>query len=113
MGRREFACLALMMLMMAGLRSEAAISCGQVVLALIPCVNYVRMGGSVPPACCAGVKQVADAAKANVDLQAACECTKQMAASIPGLQYDLVNSIPGKCGISLPCKISPSVNCTE
>lgn len=116
MARRASTCFAVLlvtMMMMEGWRTEAAISCGQVVAALSPCITYARVGGTVPPACCSGVRSIADASKANEDLKIACGCIKQMTASVPGVNYGYISSIPEKCGVSLPFKLTPSIDCSK
>ncbi|RWR80474.1 lipid transfer protein [Cinnamomum micranthum f. kanehirae] len=65
-----------MVMMMGGWTSEAAISCGQVIPALAPCISYMTM-------------------------------------SMPGVKYELVNSIPGKCGVAIPWKLSPTLDCSK
>lgn len=102
-----------MVMMIGGWTSEAAISCGQVIPALTPCISYVRAGGNMPVACCAGARSVLSMSKANADLKIACGCIKQMTMSVPGVKYDLVNSIPGKCGVAIPWKLSLSLDCSK
>ncbi|XXG42768.1 hypothetical protein AAC387_Pa01g2961 [Persea americana] len=116
MARSAFACFAVllfMVMMMEGWRSEAAMSCGQIVTALTPCIPYSRDGGTVPHACCAGFQGVIAESKANPDLQAACRCMKNFIEStVPRMKVALVNSIPGKCGVNLPWKFGPSLDCS-
>ncbi|KAJ8649796.1 hypothetical protein MRB53_002819 [Persea americana] len=72
MARSAFACFAVvlvMLMIMEGWRSEAAISCDQAVAALTPCINNARIGGTVTPECCNGIRQVAAELKASPDLQ--------------------------------------------
>ncbi|XXG42769.1 hypothetical protein AAC387_Pa01g2962 [Persea americana] len=72
MARSAFACFAVvlvMLMIMEGWRSEAAISCDQAVAALTPCINNARIGGTVTPKCCNGIRQVAAELKASPDLQ--------------------------------------------
>ncbi|KAL1368813.1 hypothetical protein HN51_022952 [Arachis hypogaea] len=90
---------------------HAAISCGQVNSALAPCIPYLTKGGVVSPGCCGGVKSLLAAAKTTPDRQAACNCLKTAAGSIHGLIVANAESLPGKCGVSIPYKISTSTNC--
>lgn len=90
-----------------------AITCGQVTSNLAPCINYVKSGGVVPPGCCNGIRTLNAAAKTTADRQTTCNCLKQAAASIPGLNLNLVAGLPGKCGVNVPYKISPSTNCAR
>ena len=90
-----------------------ALSCGTVSSNLAPCISYARGVGSLPPTCCNGIRTVNDLAKTTKDRQDACRCLQQAAASIKGLILGLVAGIPGKCGVSIPYKISPSTNCNR
>ncbi|XP_050214099.1 non-specific lipid-transfer protein 1-like [Mercurialis annua] len=90
-----------------------AITCGQISSSLAPCVNYLRSGGPVPPACCNGVRSINSAAKTTPDRQAACNCLKKAAGGIPGINQNLAGGLPGKCGVNIPYKISMSTNCAS
>ena len=90
-----------------------AISCGQVVSNLSPCLGYLTKGGAVPPGCCSGVVGLNNAAKTTADRQTACGCLKSVYASNSGINPDNAASLPGKCGINIPYKISPSTDCTK
>ncbi|KAJ0770952.1 putative plant non-specific lipid-transfer protein/Par allergen [Helianthus annuus] len=89
-----------------------AISCGQVVSAMAPCLGYLMKGGPVPPACCGGVKGLNNAAKSTPDRQTACGCLKSVYASNSGINLGFASSLPGKCGVNIPYKISPSTDCS-
>ncbi|RWR80476.1 lipid transfer protein [Cinnamomum micranthum f. kanehirae] len=107
MARNVLACFAVVlvtMMMIGGLRSVAAISCGQIAAGLTPCMKYVREGGrTVPTLCCAGLHALVTLATREGELQAACQCMKQLLVTLPGVNWTYVNSIPVKCGISIPC----------
>ena len=114
MARNAFAVVLVMMIMMEGWRSVAAISCSQVGVALAPCRKYVREGGNtVPTLCCAGLRLVVALSKENKDLQVACQCMKNMVTSLPGAKDEFVNNIPVKCGVPIPWKFSPSLVCSK
>jgi len=66
---------------------------------LAPCIAYLRGGAGPSPACCAGVKRLNGAAATTPDRQAACNCLKQAAGAISGLNTDAASSLPGKCGV--------------
>ncbi|MGJ2918458.1 non-specific lipid-transfer protein [Salmonella enterica subsp. enterica serovar Paratyphi A] len=92
--------------------AEAAVSCSTVTSSLASCITYLRSGGrTVPPGCCNGIKSLNAAAKTTPDRQAACKCIQAASSAIKGLNYGLASSLPGKCGVNLPYKISPSINC--
>ncbi|KAL5714737.1 lipid-transfer protein [Ranunculus cassubicifolius] len=87
-----------------------AITCGQIAGGLAPCGTYLRSGGAVPAACCAGIKSVKSAAKTPLDRQTACTCLKRLGSSV---NHGLAASLPGKCGVSIGYPISPSVDCSK
>ncbi|CAL0306282.1 unnamed protein product [Lupinus luteus] len=90
--------------------AQATITCGQVVSGLAPCLTYLQSGGAVPVTCCDRVKGLVVLAQNTADKQTTCNCLKSTAASI---QFNAENaeSLPGKCGVNLPYKISTSTNC--
>ncbi|KAI3979745.1 hypothetical protein MKX01_013840, partial [Papaver californicum] len=100
------------MLASAPYMAEATITYDQVVTALAPCINYLSKGAALGSRCCAGVKGVNNTAKSTPDRQAACKCLKSAASSISGINLNLVSGLPGKCGVSIPYKISPSTDCS-
>ncbi|XP_044503745.1 non-specific lipid-transfer protein 1-like [Mangifera indica] len=91
--------------------AQAAITCGQVTSNLGPCINYLKSGGVPAAACCNGIKSLQNSAKTTADRQTACKCLKTAASSISGINYSLAAGLPGKCGVSIPYKISPSTDC--
>ncbi|XP_010277659.1 PREDICTED: non-specific lipid-transfer protein 1-like [Nelumbo nucifera] len=93
--------------------ADAAMTCGQVASLLTPCINYFVKGGALPPACCGAVRGLITASKTTADRQAVCSCFKSAAASIPGVNLGLANSIPGRCGVQFTYKISPSTDCSR
>ena len=103
-------CLAIMA-MVVGAPVAEALSCGQVTSSVAPCMNYLKTGGAVPAACCNGIRSLNSAAKNTADRQAACNCLKSASGSIKGINLSLAAGLPGKCGVSVPYKISPSTNC--
>ncbi|KAD5960833.1 hypothetical protein R6Q59_013890 [Mikania micrantha] len=90
-----------------------AITCGQVVSSLAPCLGYLTKGGNVPPACCGSVRGLNDAAKTTPDRQTACGCLKGAYASNSGINLLYASSLPGKCGVNVGYKISPSTDCSK
>ncbi|PIA32477.1 hypothetical protein AQUCO_04500232v1 [Aquilegia coerulea] len=100
------------MLVTAPYAAQGAISCGQVVNKLSPCIKYLQGAGPLPPACCAGVRALNGAAKTTPDRQTACGCIKSAANSFK-VNPGLANGLPGKCGVSIGYPISPSVDCSK
>nr|GEW18898.1 non-specific lipid-transfer protein-like [Tanacetum cinerariifolium] len=86
-----------------------AITCGQVVSSLSPCFSYLTKGGAVPPACCGAVKGLA--ANSTPDRRIICGCLK--GASNSGIKLDNANTVPSKCGVNIPYKISPDTDCSK
>ncbi|KAI3488354.1 hypothetical protein L1887_47645 [Cichorium endivia] len=93
--------------------AEAALTCGQVVSKMLPCLAYLRAGGAVPPACCSGVKSLNAAAQTTPDRKTACGCLKSAYASYTGINTNNAVSLPGKCGVNIPYKFSPSTDCSK
>ncbi|KAK9124719.1 hypothetical protein Sjap_014321 [Stephania japonica] len=93
-------------------QAEAAITCGLVVQKLTPCLGFLRTGAGPPPPCCNGVRSLLSLASTPADRRAACGCLKQ-AASSTAVNQRFASQLPGKCGVSIPYPISPSVDCSK
>lgn len=104
---------ALMLILVLGPASDAAISCSDVIKALRPCVNYLLSGSGKPPAsCCAGAKSLASAASTPADMKSACECITSAAKQFnPNNQ--LAQALPANCGINLSFSVSPNTDCSK
>ncbi|RDY07522.1 hypothetical protein CR513_08352, partial [Mucuna pruriens] len=85
--------------------AESTLTCDQITIWLTPCIAYAVLGGNVSSLCC-------QAYKSGDDRRGACQCIKDRAAYIPGIDYNRVNEIPGKCGTKCPYKVYPSTNCS-
>lgn len=92
--------------------AEAGISCSQVLSTVSPCLGYLQRGGAVAAPCCDGVKSLNQAAATTPDRQAVCGCIKSLAPSV-GAKTDNINSLPDKCGVPLPYRYSPSMDCSK
>ena len=94
--------------------AEGAVSCGQVVGYLAPCITYA-MGSAPGPdgRCCSGVRSLNTAAASPADRQATCTCLKGQTSRMGGIRPDLVRGIPGKCGVNIPYAISPATDCSK
>ncbi|KAG9131726.1 hypothetical protein Leryth_009458 [Lithospermum erythrorhizon] len=108
----KITCIALLCMVLVAPHAEA-LSCGQVSNYLAPCLNYLKSGGAVPGNCCGGVKGLNSAARSTPDRQTACKCIKSLASSVSSINGGNAASLPGKCGVSIPYKISPSVDCSK
>ncbi|KAI6673322.1 hypothetical protein NL676_001228 [Syzygium grande] len=93
--------------------ARATVTCSQVTTAMAPCIGYLRGAGPLPGTCCSGVQSLNGAAQTTADRQAACRCLQTAAGSIPGINFNLAAGLPGKCGVNVPYKISPSTDCNS
>ncbi|MBD4019012.1 hypothetical protein GUI04_08260 [Xanthomonas citri pv. citri] len=93
--------------------AEAALTCGQVVSKMLPCLGYLRTGGAVPPACCMGLKSLNSATQAVPDRKTACGCLKTASSSYAGINPNNAVGLPGKCGVNLSFKFSPNIDCSK
>ncbi|KVI03245.1 non-specific lipid-transfer protein-like [Cynara cardunculus var. scolymus] len=90
-----------------------AITCGQVTSSLLPCIGYLTKGGRVPPACCNGVVGLNKAAKTTADRKTTCGCIKGIFAANSGISPSNSASLPAKCGVNIPYKITPAIDCSK
>ena len=92
---------------------RAAMSCSTVYNTLMPCLPFVQMGGAMPPQpCCGGIRSLLAQANNTPDRRTICGCLKNVANGASGGPYvTRAASLPSKCGVSLPYKISTDVNC--
>nr|ACU14011.1 unknown [Glycine max] len=92
--------------------AEAETPCGRVQITVAPCIGYLRgPGGGVPAPCCNGVKSINNQAKTTPDRQGVCRCLKSTVLSLAGLNLATLSALPSKCGINLPYKITPTIDC--
>ncbi|KDP21874.1 hypothetical protein JCGZ_00661 [Jatropha curcas] len=101
------------MMMFAPMAARAAITCGDVVRELTPCVGYLQSGGQVPGNCCNGIRTLYNAAQTTPDRQAVCQCLESAVSNFRYSSYNLglAQSLPAKCNVNIPYKIDPSTNC--
>ncbi|KAB8116350.1 hypothetical protein EE612_057399 [Oryza sativa] len=100
-------------LLLAAPHAAVAITCGQVNSAVGPCLTYARGGVGSSAACCSGVRSLKAAASSTADRRTACNCLKNAARGIKGLNAGNAASIPSKCGVSVPYTISASIDCSR
>ncbi|KAH7654062.1 Plant non-specific lipid-transfer protein/Par allergen protein [Dioscorea alata] len=94
---------------------HATLTCNQVYNALKPCISYVlKPNGSVPKPCCDGISGLVKEATTTDDRRMACSCLNSAAKSA-GRNVDLgpIGSIPDKCSLSIPFKISADADCSK
>ncbi|XP_045795418.1 non-specific lipid-transfer protein 1-like [Trifolium pratense] len=105
-------CLSMICLVLDIPLANAALSCGQIQLTVAPCLGYLRNPGpSVSAPCCNGLRSIYGQSKSIADRQSVCRCVKGTIFGLPGINLSALSSIAPKCGINLPYKISPSINC--
>ncbi|KAK3002663.1 hypothetical protein RJ639_019969 [Escallonia herrerae] len=109
----KVACLMVLSMVVLAPYNEAAISCGQVASGVVYCLPYLRGTGKLLPQCCSGIRGLNTAARTPEDRKAACYCLQKASKSIGGLKPGLVAGLPGKCGVNIPYKISPSTDCSR
>ncbi|WP_102016046.1 non-specific lipid-transfer protein [Klebsiella pneumoniae] len=114
MASSTITCLVVLCLVLLAPLANAAQSCGQVQLTVAPCIGYLRRPGpSVPVPCCNGVRTVFNQAKTVSDRQADCRCLKSTSLSLPGLNLPALAALPSKCGVNIPYKVSPTIDCNK
>ncbi|KAE8099025.1 hypothetical protein FH972_017041 [Carpinus fangiana] len=111
MGNLKLVCTVLLCMMVAAPIAQASLTCPQIKGNLTPCLIYLKNGGVPSVPCCKGVRAVNDASRTTPDRQSACNCLKDTARSVAGLNPNLAAGLPSKCGVNIPYKISPSTNC--
>ncbi|KAL6565897.1 hypothetical protein OROHE_004952 [Orobanche hederae] len=92
-----------------------AVTCGDVDVALVPCVSYLTGHADDPsPACCGGVKAVKEMGRTVADKRTCCGCVKAAANRYSAdLKDAAARSLPTKCGVELDIPISASVDCDK
>ncbi|KAI9095021.1 hypothetical protein K1719_026485 [Acacia pycnantha] len=117
MSMRKVALAMVMACMLIGasvvVEAEGNLTCDQVTIFLTPCISYGVLGGEVSPLCCQGVHSLNAAYKTADDRRGACQCIKDRAAYIPGINYDRINQIGHKCGSNCPFKVYPTTDCSK
>ncbi|CAA7389266.1 unnamed protein product [Spirodela intermedia] len=93
--------------------AESAISCDVVYSNLNPCLNYVLFGGMPPPQCCQGARNLLAAARTPADRQSICRCLKNASQGATGPISDNAATLPMKCNMNIPYRISPSTDCNR
>ncbi|CAH9145948.1 unnamed protein product [Cuscuta epithymum] len=107
----------LLLLLLFVTAAEAQLTCNDVVTSLSPCLNFVTggsTGAALPPAgCCAGIKSLFAAAQTTPDRRTVCTCLKTVSSSATTAQIGRAASLPTACGVAIPYKISPQVDCSK
>ncbi|XP_058225150.1 non-specific lipid-transfer protein AP10-like [Rhododendron vialii] len=102
----------LMLVLLVSPSSVAAITCGDVLRNISPCVSYLISGsGMPPPPCCAGAKALAASCTTTADRQTACGCIKTASKSL-NVKPALAKALPGNCQINLGFTVDPNIDCS-
>ncbi|XP_074311896.1 non-specific lipid-transfer protein-like [Silene latifolia] len=105
-----------MFVIAASYATEAAISCAVVENNLKPCIGHLKSQDSqaTPPAdCCSGVKSVKAQADSTGERKAVCQCMKDMATKVGGINYDLAAKLASQCGVTMSYTINPNTDCSK
>ncbi|KAL2326678.1 hypothetical protein Fmac_025736 [Flemingia macrophylla] len=95
-------------------KGEAILSCPQVLYTVSPCLGYLMgHGGDVPALCCDGVRFLNNQACNTPDRQEACKCLQTVVQNLPILNLTTLAALPTNCGVDLPFKITPSIDCNK
>ncbi|KAK7294858.1 hypothetical protein RJT34_17755 [Clitoria ternatea] len=110
----KVACMAMVCMVLATIPlAHGALPCGQVQYSVASCFGYLRgSGGPIPRACCNGIKTLNSEAKTTPDRQGVCTCLKSVVSRFPGLNPAKLAALPADCGVNLPYKVSPSIDCS-
>ncbi|XP_051116687.1 non-specific lipid-transfer protein 1-like [Andrographis paniculata] len=91
---------------------QAAVSCTAAVQTLNPCLGYLTSPMAPLGNCCDGVRKLNNMAQSTPDRQSVCNCLKQVSGSYNTIDLDKASHLPGQCGVNLPYKISPDIDCS-
>ncbi|KAL2330534.1 hypothetical protein Fmac_018115 [Flemingia macrophylla] len=93
---------------------DAALSCPQVQFTVAPCLGYLRgPSGTVPTLCCNAVRTLNNKARTTPDRQGTCRCLRVIVQNLPRLNLATLAALPTKCGVNLPYKATPSIDCNK
>ncbi|GMI64277.1 lipid transfer protein 3 [Hibiscus trionum] len=109
----KLVCALLLCLLVVSPIATTSLTCGDVSTKMAACVRYLQNGGALPAPCCNGVRALNNMARTTPDRQTACRCLQNSAKSIPNIKPNLAETLPGKCGVNIPYKISTSTNCNR
>ncbi|KAM0942764.1 putative plant non-specific lipid-transfer protein/Par allergen [Dioscorea sansibarensis] len=103
----------IIMMMMAAGSNAAAVSCGDVVNALIPCGSYlIGEGGDKPSGeCCKSAQGLNKLVSTVTMRRQLCECMEQTGPSF-GVVPKRAGSLPSYCKLKLDIPVSLHTNCS-
>ncbi|GKB61818.1 non-specific lipid-transfer protein 1-like protein, partial [Tanacetum coccineum] len=109
----KLSCVVVMMVVLLALSAPEveALTCGHVRNSIGKCLGYLMHGGALAPDCCNGVRRLRNEARTTADRKTICNCLKSASSSYPSVKENYVSSLPGKCGVNFPYKISLYTNC--
>ncbi|KAK4748183.1 hypothetical protein SAY87_014769 [Trapa incisa] len=111
-------CLLVVYMIVVSQKAVTALTCQKVALLFAPCIfsaiNHSHpIQAPVPVLCCNGFKTITKSAQTTFDRQTVCNCLKAFSGNVTGINYGVVASLPSRCGVNIPYKISPSTNCNS
>ena len=89
--------------------------CASTVMALAPCLDFLRGKDAAPSkACCSGAQKLNDELKTKEQKQEACECIKNALKSYDGIDNSRIPEVPKQCKIqtTLP-PIDANFDCSK
>ncbi|XP_065626249.1 non-specific lipid-transfer protein 1-like [Quercus suber] len=92
---------------------DASLTCAEVTNLLTPCISYAIFGGTVLQLVVKGIKALNAASNTTQDHRAACSCIMDGLSKIPGINYELVGTLPQTCGTTCSYKITPTTDCSK
>ncbi|XP_059431089.1 non-specific lipid-transfer protein 1-like [Corylus avellana] len=111
--KKAYTIVVIVCMLMANSDVEASLSCPEITTLLAPCIPYAIIGGAVPTVCCKAVTTLDDASNTVEEDRAACSCIMSGLSLIPGINYDLVSTLPEKCNHTCPYTITATTDCSK
>ncbi|OMO64296.1 Plant lipid transfer protein/Par allergen [Corchorus capsularis] len=76
-------------------------SCGEVTMAVAPCLTFLKGAETPSPGCCSGAQKLAKQASTKADREAVCGCLKNSLSKIGSYDPQRVPLIAKKCGVNM------------
>ncbi|KAE8039416.1 hypothetical protein FH972_011828 [Carpinus fangiana] len=119
---------------------DASITCAEITALLTPCIPYALIlmlthlyhalrsqpcwlhasptrssegPYRLPTVCCEAVTTLDDNSNTVEEDRAACSCIMSGLSLIPGINYDLVSTLPEKCNHTCPYTITATTDCSK
>ncbi|XP_060176361.1 non-specific lipid-transfer protein 2-like isoform X2 [Lycium barbarum] len=89
-----------------------AVTCDEIHVGAVGCLPYVQNRGPLE-GCCGTIESLMKLLKTPQDRKIAGSCVKTALNTIEGIDFGKAAGLPGICGINVPFKGSPSVDCSK